>query len=134
MLAPAAASLFRYGACPLPITLERYLFSKITTTMWAGEAPALGLAAAERCMFDFALIRDNGRSAAARFRGVGCTTVPVSLGCATVEALPGYTGGGPAAPQAPQTIVKTPMTAKPTHRGKVRTWNPRLTKYLRKLH
>ena len=36
MLAPLVASLFRYGACPLPITLERCLFSKITTTMWSG--------------------------------------------------------------------------------------------------
>ena len=33
MLAPLAASLLRYGACLLPITLERCLFSKITITM-----------------------------------------------------------------------------------------------------
>jgi hypothetical protein len=48
MLAPLAASLLRYGACLLPITLERCLFSKITTTMWSGgrtaffEAPSVG--------------------------------------------------------------------------------------------
>lgn len=48
MLAPLAASLLRYGACPLPITLERCLFSKITITMWSGgwtarfESPSVG--------------------------------------------------------------------------------------------
>lgn len=41
MLAPLAASLLRYGACLLPITLERCLFSKITTTMWSGGCTAL---------------------------------------------------------------------------------------------
>jgi hypothetical protein len=33
--------LLRYGACLLPITLERCLFSKITTTMWSGGCTAL---------------------------------------------------------------------------------------------
>ena len=36
MLAPLPASMLRYGAWLLPITLERCLFSKITTTMWSG--------------------------------------------------------------------------------------------------
>lgn len=36
MLAPWLARLLRYGACEPPITLERCLFSKITTTMWSG--------------------------------------------------------------------------------------------------
>src|SRR5262245_10158035 len=120
MLAPVSASLFRYGACPLPITLERYLFSKITTTMWSGEAPPFGLFAAERCVVDFRLSGENGRSTAVSFCGFGCRAAPVLLGCAsaTVGGLLGCSGGAVggalAAPQAPQAIVKTPMTVNPT--------------------
>src|SRR5215203_2555757 len=70
MLAPLAASLLRYGACALPITLERCLFSKITTTMWSGRCTAF---------FDLASVRRGVegtmwsccRTAALGFLGAG---------------------------------------------------------------
>ena len=60
MLAPLAASLFRYGACV--ITLERCLFSKITTTMWSCRGTA-----------DLSFVGAGGRPAACRFSGLGST-------------------------------------------------------------
>src|SRR5687768_15585494 len=60
MLAPLAASLLRYGACL--ITLERCLFSKITTTMWSGRGTAA-----------FFLLGGGGRTAGCGISGDGST-------------------------------------------------------------
>jgi|SRR5215216_2051408 len=62
MLAPLAASSFRCGACV--ITLERYLFSKITTTMWSGRGTA-----------DLSFVGAGGRTAAC---GVSVGSIPAS--------------------------------------------------------
>lgn len=91
MLAPLAASLSRYGACPLPITLERCLFSRITTTMWSnGGTPALCFFfGAGRRTVDCCSFGENGRSTALNFFGAGRTAAVVSFGfgCATVGRL-----------------------------------------------
>src|SRR4029453_2657399 len=60
MLAPLAASLLRYGACLLPITLERCLFSKITTTIWSGRGTAA-----------FSFLGAGGLPGACIFSGLG---------------------------------------------------------------
>src|SRR5829696_7312058 len=60
MLAPLAASLLRYGACL--ITLERCLFSKITTTMWSGRGTAA-----------FSFLGAGGRTAGCGISGDGST-------------------------------------------------------------
>jgi hypothetical protein len=62
MLAPLAASLFRYGACV--ITQEQCLFSKITTTMWSGRGTA-----------DLSFMGAGGRTAAC---GVSVGSIPAS--------------------------------------------------------
>jgi hypothetical protein len=62
MLAPIAASSFRCGACV--ITLERYLFSKITTTMWSGRGTA-----------DLSFVGAGGRTAAC---GVSVGSIPAT--------------------------------------------------------
>src|SRR4249919_2332659 len=88
MLAPLAASLLRYGACALPITLERCLFSKITTTMWSGRRPAvLGLFGVGRTFFGvgrrvavLVLFVASCRSVTFDFSGVGGTTALGVLG------------------------------------------------------
>src|SRR5215211_7366620 len=60
MLAPSAASLLRYGACL--ITLERCLFSKITTTIWSGRGTAA-----------FSFLGAEGRTAGCGISGDGST-------------------------------------------------------------
>lgn len=140
MLAPLAASLSRYGACPLPMTLVRCLFSKITTTMWSGTGTAaFGLPGAGRRTVDFGFVGENGRSTALTF-GEGCTTAVVVCGFAGATAGmlregPG-TGadGGFATAQAAGVNSKTPATTQPVHRGKARTWNPLKIQVLAKHH
>src|SRR5215207_6300583 len=63
MLAPLAASSLRYGACLVPITLERCLFSKITTTIWSGRGTAA-----------FSFLGAAGRTVRCGFSGVGSTS------------------------------------------------------------
>ena len=90
MLAPLAASLLRYGACALPITLERCLFSKITTTMWSGRCTAFfELASVRRgvegtmcscCRTAVLGLLGGRRTAPLGFRGVCGATALVSFG------------------------------------------------------
>jgi hypothetical protein len=127
MLAPLAASLFRYGACPLLVTLERCLFSKTTTTMWSGRGTAaLGFLFAGR------------RNAAVGSAGPGVPSPLVLVGSAgaTVgeEPLEGAgapsedgsgapVDGGSATVQAVDAISNIPAAAQ-ADRGKTRTRNP----------
>src|SRR5215204_4553127 len=130
MLAPLAASLLRYGACL--ITLERCLFSKITTTIWSGRGTAA-----------FSFLGAEGRTAGCGISGVGSTpasgvgstpasgvgSTPASglVGAActtTVGKLLGIAGatfddGSPTA-QAADVISKIPAAAQPD-RGKTCT-------------
>src|SRR5215212_8891142 len=115
MLAPLAPSLLRYGACM--ITLERCLFSKITTTMWSGRGTAA-----------FSFLGAGGRTAGCGICGVGSTpasgvgSTPASglVGAActtTVGKLLGIAGatfddGSPTA-QAADVNSKIPAAAQP---------------------
>ena len=138
MLAPSAASLLRYGACPLPITLERCLFSKMTTTMWSG-CGTVGLCSlGEGCRtVGFCFSGENGCSIRLNLGGGGCARALVSFGCVgtAVGSLPEYTGGpvdgGSATPQAAHVSIKT---AQPANRGKACTWNPLLIQVLANHH
>jgi hypothetical protein len=129
MLAPLAASLLRYGACALPITLERCLFSKITTTMWSGRcAIAFGFFGADRTFSgagrtfcgvgraSFGVARSflGARSA---LSGVGRTGALVCRGAVgtTVEVLvagPGAGDTGSATVQAADASSNVPAIAK----------------------
>jgi hypothetical protein len=136
MLAPLAASLLRYGACALPITLERCLFSKITTTMWSGGgAAALGFFGAGRRPVVFCSFGVNGRSTAVNFFGARRATAVVSFGfgCTTMGRLSdrrdGPADGGSATAQPADVNSNIPATAQPVDRGKARTWKPLRSKY-----
>src|SRR4029453_2297827 len=96
MLAPLAASLFRYGACLLPITLERCLFSKITTTIWSGRGTAA-----------FSFLGAGGRTVRCGFSGVGSTLAP-GLGSAPASrggSTPASVGGSTPAPGLGSTLA-----------------------------
>lgn len=80
MVAPLPASLLRNGACLLPITLERCLFSKITITMWSGGEAPNGFFGEERAGVDLGLFGENGRSTVLSFSGAGGTAAAVPLG------------------------------------------------------
>jgi hypothetical protein len=148
MLAPLAASLLRYGACALPITLDRCLFSKITTTMWSGRRPTvLGLFGVGRTFFgagrrvaDFDLFGAGRRTVAFDFLDAGGTTaLGVSgeggatatdfFGAAgtTVEEVLDWPGvavdDGSAAVQAVDASSSVPAMVRLVHRGEPRTWN-----------
>jgi len=82
MVAPLAASLLRYGACALPITLERCLFSKITTTMWSGCRDAA---------FDFLCLGRGGVGAG--FWGTGRRAAVLGFLCWEPVTL-GFFGAG----------------------------------------
>src|SRR4029453_10265782 len=118
MLAPLAASLLRYGACLLPITLERCLFSKITTTIWSGRGTTARFFGVGR-----------GTAAVGLF-GAGSSTVlgPVGSAATTVGARPlegaGVpVGDGSAGAQAADANSNIPAAAQPDC-GKARTRNP----------
>ena len=138
MLAPSAASLLRYGACPLPITLERCLFSKMTTTMWSG-CGTVGLCSlGEGCRtVGFCFSGENGCSIRLNLGGGGCARALVSFGCVgtAVGSLSECTGGpvdgGSATPQAAHVSIKTAQQA---NRGKACTWNPLLIQVLADHH
>lgn len=83
MLAPFAASLLRYGACALPITLERCLFSKITTTMWSGRRDGA---------FDFLCL--GRRTVGAGFWGTGRRAVVLGFWCWGLAVTLGFFGAG----------------------------------------
>jgi hypothetical protein len=83
MVAPLAASLLRYGACALPITLERCLFSKITTTMWSGCRDAA---------FDFLCF--GRRSVGAGFWGTGRRAAVLGFLCWGRTVTLGFFGAG----------------------------------------
>src|SRR5215208_6013282 len=124
MLAPLAASSLRYGACLLPITLERCLFSKITTTIWSGRGTAA-----------FSFLGAAGRTVHCGFSGVGSTSArglgstPASrVGSTPASALGGSVGtpvrkllggagdpvdGGSATAQAADANSNIPAAAQP---------------------
>jgi hypothetical protein len=83
MLAPLAASLLRYGACALPITLERCLFSKITTTRWSGRPDAA---------FDFLCL--GRRTVGAGFCGTGRRAAVLGSLCWGRAVTLGFFGAG----------------------------------------
>ena len=146
MLAPLAASLLRYGACPLPMTLERCLFSKITITMWSGRS-VLGLFGAGCDFFwvgrraaVFGSLGAGRRTLAFGFLGAGGTAVAgvlradgaisaIFFGAAgtPVEELWDGLGiavdDGSTAVQAVDASSKIPAMLKPVHRSEPRTWN-----------
>jgi hypothetical protein len=140
MLEPLSASLFRKGACLLPITLERCLFSKITITMWSGVgADAFDFFEEGGGGVDVDLYGENESSTTFSCCGEGCTAAPVPFGCAgttvagLLERTGGAVGGGPVAPQASHVSITIPMTAQ-AEDGKARTWNPLLIQVLANSH
>jgi mannose-6-phosphate isomerase-like protein (cupin superfamily) len=130
------------------MTLERCLFSKITTTMWSGRSPAvLGLVGADRNFFGaarraavFGSLGAGRRTLAFNFLGMGGATAagvlradgavaPIFFGAAgmPVEELWDGLGiavdDGSTAVQAVDASSKIPAMLKPVHRGEPRTWN-----------
>ena len=89
MLAPLAASLSRYGACPLPITLVVLVLEDYDNDVveWRHRCSCFFFGADRRTV-DFCSFGENGRSTALNF-GAGRTTAVVSFGfgCATVGRL-----------------------------------------------
>ena len=83
MLAPFAARLLRYGACALPITPERCLFSKITTTMWSGRRDSA---------FDFLCL--GRRTVGAGFWGTGRRASVLGFLCWGRTVALGFFGAG----------------------------------------
>src|SRR4029453_12191184 len=96
MLAPLSPSLLRYGPCLLPITLERCLFSKITTTIWSG----CGTVA-------FSFLGAGGRTVRCGFSGVGSTLAPGlgSTPASRVGSTPASVVGSTPAPGLGSTLA-----------------------------
>jgi hypothetical protein len=118
MLAPLAASLLRYGACL--ITLQRCLFSKITTTIWSGRGTAaFGSLCAGRCTVAVGLF-GAGSFTVLVFVGSAATTV----GERPLEGADFPVGDGSATPQAADANSNIPAAAAQPDRSKARTWNP----------
>lgn len=116
-MAPLAATLLRYGACA--ITLERCLFSKITTTIWSGRGTAA------RRFFGV-----GRRTAAVGMSGTGSATALVDVGSAAtivggkpLEGAGAAPEDGSATAHAADASSNIPVAAQ-LDRGKARTWNP----------